>query len=118
MADLHLEQRYDESTRQFLGRFTEVANQIQDLDSKQAANFFMQGLVNWSLVHEIFIETPLQDMNEVGSKAEGIFHVEEKQRIAKSAAIAVAQNNASNKSPKHYEAKGKLEEINSSRHGG
>lgn len=41
MVDLHLEQRYDESTMQFLNRFTKVAGQIHDLDSKQAASFFI-----------------------------------------------------------------------------
>ena len=34
MTDLHLEQTYNENTMQFLARFTEVAEQIHDLDSK------------------------------------------------------------------------------------
>ena len=62
IADLHLEQRYGESTRQFLDRFTEVTKQVQELDSKQAAKFFVRGLINGSLVHERFIETPPKDM--------------------------------------------------------
>ena len=88
-----------------------MANQIHDLDSKQVENFFVRGLVYGSLIHERLIETPPLDMNEVRSRAEGIFRIEEnRQRIAKSMEITVAQNNTLNKSPKHYEAKGKLEE--------
>ena len=72
IADLHLEQRYDESTRQFLDRFTEITEQVQELDSRQAANFFVRGLINGSLVHERFIETPPEDMTEVRTKVEWI----------------------------------------------
>ena len=58
IVDLRLEQRYGESTRQFLDRFTEATEQVQELDSKQAASVFVRGLINGSLVHERFIETP------------------------------------------------------------
>ena len=75
IADLHLEQKYGESTRQFLDRFTEVTEQVQELDSKQSANIFVWGLINGSLVHERFIETPPKDMNEVWMKVEGIIQV-------------------------------------------
>ena len=78
IADLHLEQRYDESARQFLDNFTKVTKEVQELDSKQPANFFVWGLINRSLVHKRFIETPLKDMNEVRTKVEGIIQVERK----------------------------------------
>ena len=106
IVDLHLEQRYGESTRQFLDRFTEVTEQVQELDSKQAANFFVRGLINGSLAHERFIETPPKDMNEVRTKVEGIIRVEEnRQRTAKNAAIAVAQNNTPSNFVKKPEGK-------------
>ena len=90
-------ERYDENTRKFLSRFIEVAKQIHDLDSKQAANFFVRGLINGSLVHERFIETSPEDMNEVRLKVKGIIRVEEnRQRIPKNATIMVAQNNIVN----------------------
>ena len=106
IANLHLEQRYGESTRQFLDRFTEVTEQVQELDSKQAANFFVRGLINGSLAHERFIETPPKDMNEVRTKVEGIIRVEEnRQRTAKNATIAVAQNNTPSNFVKKPEGK-------------
>ena len=77
MVDLQLEQRYDENTRQFIDRFTEVTKQIHGLDSRQVANFFIRGLINESLVHERFIETPPEDINEERAKVEGIIRVEE-----------------------------------------
>ena len=77
IADLHLEQRYGESTRKFLDRFTEVTEQVQELDSKQVANFFVRGLINGSLVHKRFIKTPSKDMNKVRTKVERIIRVEE-----------------------------------------
>ena len=41
-------------------------------------------------------------MNEVRKKVEGIIRVEEnRQRIAKNAAIAIAQNNVQNNPPKY-----------------
>ena len=50
-------------------------------------------------------------MNEVRSKAKGILRVvENRQRIAKNKAIAVAQNNASGRPPKRQEEKDKVEE--------
>ena len=72
IADLYPEQRYDESTRKFFDRFIEVTEQVQELDSKQATNFFILGLINESLVYEIFIETLPKDMSEVRAKVEGI----------------------------------------------
>ena len=50
-------------------------------------------------------------MNEVRSKVEGIIRVEEnRQRIAKSTAIAVTQNNVADNSSKFQETKRKLKE--------
>ena len=50
-------------------------------------------------------------MNEVRLKVEGIIWVEEnRQRIAKSAAIAIAQNNVVNSPSKYQETKKKLED--------
>ena len=96
---------------QFIYRFTEVVEHIHDLDSKQVANFFVRGLINGSLTYERFIETPLADMNGVRARAKGIFWVNEsRQKIAKNAAIAIAQNNATNETSKHYEAKMKTKE--------
>ena len=49
-------------------------------------------------------------MNEVRSKFEGIIWVEEnKQKVAKSATIAVAQNNIVNSPSKYQEMRKKLE---------
>ena len=111
MVDLHLESRYDENTMKFLDRFTKVTKQIDDLDSRQPANDFVWGLINGSLVHERFIETPPKDMNEVTAKVEGIIREEEnRQRITKNAAIVVAQNNAQSNPLKYQEAKKKVEE--------
>ena len=53
----------------------------------------------------------LEDINKVRAKAEGNFWVEEsRQKMAKSTAIAVAQNNATNEFLKHYEVKRNPEE--------
>ena len=91
MADLHVEQRYNDNTRQFLDRFTEVTEQIHELDLRQVANFFVWGLIKESLEYERFIETTHVDMNKVRAKVEGIIWVEEnRQRIEKNATIAIA----------------------------
>ena len=111
IADLHLEQKYDQSTRKFLDQFTEVTEQVQELDSKHVQKIFVRGLINGSLVHERFIETPSKDMNEVRTKVEGIIQVEEnRQRAAKNAAIVVAQNNTQENFSKYQEMVKKLEE--------
>ena len=55
----------------------ELASQIFDLDSRQAANLFMRGLVKGSLLHERFLESPPYDLNEMKAKAEGILRVVE-----------------------------------------
>ena len=79
-----------------------MIEQVQELDSKQAANFFIQGLINISLIHERFIETPPKDMSEVRAKVEGIIRVEEnRQRVAKNAAIAITLNNTPSNFPKY-----------------
>ena len=97
IANLHLEYKYNENTRQLLDRFTKVTEQVHELDSRQASNFFVWGLINKSLVHERFFETPAEDINKVRRKAEGIIQVEGKrQRIAKNAAVTIAQNNVQN----------------------
>lgn len=65
--------------------------QVHDLDSKQAVNFFVRGLINGSLVHERFIEIPPKDMNEIRARVKGIIQVEEsRQRIGKHTTISVA----------------------------
>ena len=88
-----------------------MKKQVQELDSKQAVNFFVRGLINGSLVHERFIETPSKEMSEVRAKVEWIIQVEEnRQRPAKNAAIAVALNNTPSNFPKYQEIKKKLEE--------
>ena len=84
---------------------------MQELNSKQVANFFVRALINWSLVHEKFIETPPKDMNEVRTKVEGIIRVEEnRQRARKNAAIEVSQNNTQGNFPKYQEMAKKSEE--------
>ena len=111
IANLHLEQRYDESTRKFFDKFIEVTERVQELDSKQAANFFIRRLINRSLVHKRFIETPPKDMSEVRAKVEGIIQVEEnRQRADKNAAIDVALNNTPSNFQKYQETKKKSEE--------
>ena len=91
MVDLYLEQLYDRTPRQFINRFSEVLNQIQDLDSRQVAKFFIWGLINGSLIHKIFIETPLLDMNEPNQGLKESSVVENRQRMAKNVTIAMAQ---------------------------
>ena len=62
----------------------ELTSQIFDLDSKQATNLFVRGLVKGSLLHERFLENPPYDLSELKSRAEGIIGAEEgKQKIAK-----------------------------------
>lgn len=56
MADLHIEQHYDETLRSYLETFLELTSQIFDLDSRQAANLFVGGLLKGSLLQERFIE--------------------------------------------------------------
>ena len=77
MADLYMDQRYDEASRDNLERFIHLTSQIFNLDSRQAANLFVRGLVRGSLMHERFLECPSYNLNELKSKAKGILHVEE-----------------------------------------
>ena len=62
MADLYMDQCYDETTREYLTRFMDLTSQIFDLDSKQAANLFVRGLVKGSHTHERFLESPPYDL--------------------------------------------------------
>ena len=48
MAELYMDQRYDETTRDYLTRLMNLTSQIFDLDSKQAANLFVRGLIKGS----------------------------------------------------------------------
>lgn len=96
MADLYLEQIYDESSREYLERLMEFTSQIFNLDSKQAFNLFVRGLIKGSLLHEKFMENPPFDLNDMKLWAEGILRVvENRQKITKSAAITISQNNPS-----------------------
>ena len=82
------------------------------MDSKQAVNFFARGLINELLIHERFIETPPEDMNEVQANAKGIFRMKEsRQMMAQNETIAIAQNNTTSMPSKYYEAKKKPKEI-------
>ena len=45
MADLYMEQCYNETTRDYLTRFMDLTSQIFDIDLKQATNLFVRGLV-------------------------------------------------------------------------
>ena len=56
MADLYMDQRYNETMRDYLTRFMDLTSQIFDLDSKQAANLFVTGLVKGSHMHERFLD--------------------------------------------------------------
>ena len=56
MADLLLEQRYDEPLRQYLMRFLDKMNQLENLDSRLETNFFVRGLVSGSYMHEDFLK--------------------------------------------------------------
>ena len=101
MANLHMEQQYDENPRSYLENFMELTSQIFNLDSRQATNLFMRGLMKGSLLHEKFLEHPPYDLNELKSKAKGILRVVESiQQIAKNVAIAISQNNSRSKDPK------------------
>ena len=65
--------------------------EVQELDLKQVAHLFVWGLINISLVCEIFIETPPKDMKEVRTKVEGIIRVKENiKRATKNIVITVA----------------------------
>ena len=50
----------------------ELTSQIYDLDSRQAANLFVKGLMKGSLLHERFLENTPYDLNELKSSAKGI----------------------------------------------
>ena len=91
MADLHIKQLYDETPRSYLEKFMELTSHIFYLDSRQAANLFVRGLLKGLLLHEIFLENPLYDLNELKSRVEGILRVvESRQQITKSAVIAIS----------------------------
>ena len=86
MGDFHFKQGYYESHKNILERFMELTNQIYDLDSREVANLFVQGLVKGSLVQERFLETLPSDLNKMKARDEGIIQVmENRQQIAKSA---------------------------------
>ena len=55
MENLYMDQRYDEASRDYLERFMNLTSQIFDLDSRQAVNLFVRGLVKGSLMHERFL---------------------------------------------------------------
>ena len=90
-----MDQRYDETIRDYLIRIMDLTSQIFDLDSKQAANLFVRGLVKGSHMHERFLESPPYDLGELRARAKGILCVEEsRKQITKSSAIVVSQNNS------------------------
>ena len=70
-----MDQRYDETMRDYLMRFMDLTSQIFDLDSKQAANLFVRGLVKGSYMHERFLESSPYDLGELRARAEGILRV-------------------------------------------
>ena len=72
MANLHIEQCYDETPRSYLEKFMELTSQIFDLDSRHVANLFVRGLFKGSLLHERFLENLPYDLNELKSRAKGI----------------------------------------------
>lgn len=101
MADLHIEQRYDETPRSYLDKFMELTSQIFKLDLRHAANLFVGRLLKGSLLHERFIENPPYDLNELKSRAKGILRVvESRQQIAKSDAMGISHNNSRLMCPK------------------
>ena len=103
MADLHMDQCYDETARDYLTRFMNLTSQIFDLDSKQAANLFVRGLIKGSHVHERFLESPPYNLGELKARAEGILRVEDSRRqITKNAAIALSHNNSQSRGSKDY----------------
>ena len=74
MRDLHqMEKRDDETPQEYLNRFLGVMNQINDLDSKQAAVSFTYGLILGSLLLDKLLEDFLRDMSIMIQKAEDIF---------------------------------------------
>ena len=103
MADLYMDQHYDETTRNYLTRFMDLTSQIFNLDSKQAVNFFVRGLVKGSYMHEKFLEFPLYNLDDLKARTEGILWVEESRRqIAKNATIAISRNNSQARESKDY----------------
>ena len=103
MADLYMDQRYDETTRDYLARFMDLTSQIFDLDSRQVANLFIRGLIKGSHMHERFLESPPYDLGKLKARAEGILRVENSKRhIAKNAAIAISHNNSQSGGSRDY----------------
>ena len=79
----------------------ELTSQIFNLDSRQATNLFVRGLMKGSLLHERFLEKLPYNLNELKSKVEGILRVvESRQQIAKNFAITISQNNSRSKNRK------------------
>lgn len=91
MADIQLEQRYDEPLKYYLQRLVDKINVVNNVDSRLATAFFVEGLVNGSYNHEEFLKTPPYGMVEVRTKIEGLLKVmENRARMSQTAAIAVA----------------------------
>ena len=60
-----MDQRYDETTKDYLMRFMDLTSQNFDLDSKQVTNLFVRWLVKGSHMHERFLESPPYDLGEL-----------------------------------------------------
>ena len=104
--DLYMDQRYDKATRDYLARFMDLTSQIFDLDSREAANIFVRGLVKGSFLHKRLLECPPYDLNELKSRVEGILRVEESRlQIAKNVVIVISQNNSWARDLKDYNRK-------------
>ena len=77
MANLYMDQHYEKTMRDYLMRCVDLTSQIFYLDSKQAANLFVRGLVKGSHMHERVLESSPYDLGEMRAKAEGILRAEE-----------------------------------------
>ncbi|XP_062103027.1 uncharacterized protein LOC133814024 [Humulus lupulus] len=92
MADLYrIEQRENEHPKAYLQRFIDLVHQIHDVDPLTAANLFVKSLQVGSLLHENLTMTPPYDMEDVQTRAEGVFRVLEfRERAQKKSALISA----------------------------
>ncbi|XP_062088668.1 uncharacterized protein LOC133795228 [Humulus lupulus] len=76
MADLYrIEQGKNEHPKSYLQHFIDLVHQIHDVEPVTAVNLFVKRLQVGSLLHKNLTMTPLYDMAEIQTHAEGVFRV-------------------------------------------
>ena len=87
-------QSEDETFQQYLVKFMEVINTIDDADSITTARSFIKGLQPSFMLFEDLIKNTPYDMVEIRARAEGVFRVlESKEKLSKKV-IAISMEKA------------------------